>query len=569
MALADLLARSDVPPDVREAVADEIAAREQSEQALRESLAHQLEWARGPCVLACRFLPDGTVTSANDAFGDYFGLDPEALVGTSLLSMVPREERDGLKAHLAAFAPERAVLTYEHTVRGRDGGLRWLQRTDRAVFDGDALVEFQSSLRDVTELKEAERRLVIQRNLALTVLEITSVDGILPLCLEAAVDISGADGGCLYLVHPESRDLTQAAYQGVDGSFIATVSHIKCDSDHARLLLSGIPVYTRRPVGSLVAPQGGPRIIASLPIAYGGEVIAGINLLSRSGLVLGRACRRALEAGASIVGHAIGRFRAEEALRESHERYRRLVETASDWVWEVDENGVYTWVGPGVKQLLGYDAAELLGRTPFELWPPGDRERQMRAAARIYRSRAPFRGLEAVYRRRDGTDVVLETSGVPILARDGSFLGYRGMDRDVTARRREDDALRASEARYRALAEGAELAIMRLATDGTITFANEFAQRLFGYAADELIGRSILETVAAGTEGAADDFDRMVADLLADPEGQVLKESENVCRDGQRRRVAWANRAIRDEGGNVSGILCIGSDVAGNGRTGR
>ena len=55
---------------------------------------------------------------------------------------------------------------------------------------------------------------------------------------------------------------------------------------------------------------------------------------------------------------------AKAALRESEERYRTLVETVSDWVWEVDENAVFTFVSPKIRDLLGYDPGEILGKTP-------------------------------------------------------------------------------------------------------------------------------------------------------------------------------------------------------------
>jgi len=61
---------------------------------------------------------------------------------------------------------------------------------------------------------------------------------------------------------------------------------------------------------------------------------------------------------------------AKAALRESEERYRILVETVSDWVWEVDVNVVYTFVSPKVRDLLGYEPGEVLGKTPFDLMPP-------------------------------------------------------------------------------------------------------------------------------------------------------------------------------------------------------
>lgn len=59
----------------------------------------------------------------------------------------------------------------------------------------------------------------------------------------------------------------------------------------------------------------------------------------------------------------------KDALRKSEERFRSLVETTSDWVWEVDKNGVSTYASPKVRDLLGYELKELMGKTPFDLMP--------------------------------------------------------------------------------------------------------------------------------------------------------------------------------------------------------
>jgi PAS domain S-box-containing protein len=136
------------------------------------------------------------------------------------------------------------------------------------------------------------------------------------------------------------------------------------------------------------------------------------------------------------------RKRAEETLRRSEQRFRNLVETTSDWVWEVDENCVYTYASPRIYDLLGYRPEEVLGKTPFDLMPPAENERVASIFDPIMTQHAPFRGLENTNQHRDGRLVVLETSGVPFFDTDGRFLGYRGIDRDITARKRAEEALR-------------------------------------------------------------------------------------------------------------------------------
>ena len=134
---------------------------------------------------------------------------------------------------------------------------------------------------------------------------------------------------------------------------------------------------------------------------------------------------------------------AEERLRNSELRFRNLVESTSDWVWEIDENGVYTYVSPQIRNLLGYVPEEVIGKTPFDLMPRDEAQR----VAEIFRSIAaeykPLHALENSNLHKDGRTVVLETSGVPIFDNDGVFRGYRGIDRDITERKQAETEIRA------------------------------------------------------------------------------------------------------------------------------
>ena len=133
------------------------------------------------------------------------------------------------------------------------------------------------------------------------------------------------------------------------------------------------------------------------------------------------------------------------ALRESEERYRTLVETVSDWVWEVDTNAVYTFASPRIRDLLGYEPGEILGKTPFDLMPPDEAHRVKEIFLLLAARREPFPSIENASLHKDGHLVILETSGTPFFDADGTFLGYRGVDREIGARKRAEEEVRKSE----------------------------------------------------------------------------------------------------------------------------
>jgi PAS domain S-box-containing protein len=136
-----------------------------------------------------------------------------------------------------------------------------------------------------------------------------------------------------------------------------------------------------------------------------------------------------------------------QALQQSEARFRGMLESTSDWVWEVDAQDVFTFSNNKVLDLLGYSPEEVLGRTPFDFMPPLVAKHIGWTFRDIASSRRPFSGLENVNLHKNGHEVVLETSGVPVIDAAGNYLGYRGIDRDITARKLAQDALlRAKEA---------------------------------------------------------------------------------------------------------------------------
>jgi len=155
------------------------------------------------------------------------------------------------------------------------------------------------------------------------------------------------------------------------------------------------------------------------------------------------------EAGKAVALEGISRDMTERkrirsALEQSEERFRALTESTSDWIWEVDADGVYTYSSPKVLEMLGYRPEEVVGKTPFDFMSPEEAERIGAEFGAIVKAKEPFSGLENTNRRKDGRLVVLETSGVPILDDKGELLGFRGIDRDISERKQAEERLKAA-----------------------------------------------------------------------------------------------------------------------------
>jgi PAS domain S-box-containing protein len=137
----------------------------------------------------------------------------------------------------------------------------------------------------------------------------------------------------------------------------------------------------------------------------------------------------------------------------------------------------------------------------------------------------------------------------------------RAANRMVQERNKAEAALRESEKNYRELVQSANSIIMRMDTEGKITFFNTYAQIFFGYREEEIIGKNVIGTIVPELNIAGFDLAVMIKDIGAHPERYVSNENENIRRNGERVQVTWMNKAIYDEDGNVSEILCVGIDV--------
>lgn len=124
------------------------------------------------------------------------------------------------------------------------------------------------------------------------------------------------------------------------------------------------------------------------------------------------------------------------ALSHSEARFRSLVETTTDWVWEADRQGILVYCSPVSERLFGFAPEELLGKNMFVALRADAKDSldYEEIFAISTKAEACFQVIEHRCRHADGGIVVIESSGRPVLGEDGQVIGFRGIDRDITAR---------------------------------------------------------------------------------------------------------------------------------------
>lgn len=185
------------------------------------------------------------------------------------------------------------------------------------------------------------------------------------------------------------------------------------------------------------------------------------------------------------------RKEAESALKESEERFRQMAEMTGEWLWEQDPGGYYIYSSTAVNQILGFSQDEVMGKHYTEFLTPHDKAEQQVYAT----SYQPFYALTNHYRHKDGHPVLAESTGLPIINAEGKLLKWRGVDRDITARKHFQDALIESEKRTRLIIESSLSAIVIMDSYGLITDWNHQAEKIFGWARKEAIGQRLEELI--------------------------------------------------------------------------
>ena len=175
--------------------------------------------------------------------------------------------------------------------------------------------------------------------------------------------------------------------------------------------------------------------------------------------------------------------RTEERLRESEERFRSLTALSADWYWEQDENFRFTMMSGGVLKKFGFTPESFVGKSRWE-FPINVDPEVLTAHKALLAERQPFSDLVYSRTNPDGQVAYVSTSGVPIRDESGTFLGYRGIGRDVTEQKLAQDILQTSEKRLRLMVENLPAGAVYVA--GESIFLNSKVEQITGYKREEL-----------------------------------------------------------------------------------
>jgi PAS domain S-box-containing protein len=252
------------------------------------------------------------------------------------------------------------------------------------------------------------------------------------------------------------------------------------------------------------------------------------------------------------------RKRPEKALRESEERFRTLVQFSFDVYWETDAQ--HRFIRQEFAETLPEPPVSEIGRTRWEipyLEPDAEGWRKHRE---ILDAHLPFRDFELARPTPDGGKRYVSVSGLPIFDDAGHFIGYRGVGRHITERKRAEQALIASEARFRTFVDHATDMFMLHDENGRVLDVNRNACETLGYSRDELVGAT-----ASFFDLQMDDVAWRIKRERLKAGGIATLESRYCRKDGTVFPVEIRMREF-GEGGRPQ-IICLSRDITERKRT--
>lgn len=441
-----------------EGVLRDITERKRAEEALKESEEKHRELIENLTEVIYALKPNGEVLYLSPAVKSLIGYAPQEIEGRHFAELIHEEDLQRASESIQKILKGESASN-EYRIKAKSGKIRWIHTSTRPILREESVVGVQGILTDITESKEAERELRESEKKYRELIE-KSIQGVvivqdfrIVFANKALAKISGFTVKELLsltpekmkaFVHPEDQKFVweRLKYRQIEKSF---PPHYECRAI--------------RKDGSAMWME----IFASQIIFNGKPAIQGaiIDITERK--------------------------QAEEALRESEEKYKTLVETSPDAVTATDLQGKITYASQQTLRLYGYRSAkELTGKSALDLIAPEEHNRAMENLIKILKE-GIIKNEEYILLKKDGTRFIGELSGALVKDYEGNPKMFIVTIRDITQRKKAEEAMQFMQFSIDRAADAA----FWMGKDARFIYVNEAACRSLGYSRRELLSMSV------------------------------------------------------------------------------
>jgi PAS domain S-box-containing protein len=400
----------------------------------------------------CRWRPDGTITFINESLGRYTGISCGDSYGQSIFSYIFADDQSLARERIARLHKNTDGQSIEIRVLDRNGDYRWHQWNSRGIFDNNGtLIECQSVGRDITELKQSQEALRQSELMYRTILD----------TIQDAYYRSDKEGNLLMVSPSMATLLGYTSVHDLIGKNIAEKFYVEPER-RTRFLDD---LYREKKVSDyeiILKKQDGSPVIVSTNSQL---------LCDPAGNVTG------IE---GILRDISFRKHAEEALRESEQRYRNIVEDQTELICRFKPDGTHVFVNEAYCRYFGLDREAIIGHRFMPDVPREDRE----ALKRLFASLTPAHPVDSIKHRiimQDGRICWQRWSDRAIFDPAGNVIEYQSVGRDVTEVQEQALKIFESEERFRMISEFSPFPLSFIDNAGNFQYLNKKFSHLFGY----------------------------------------------------------------------------------------
>jgi PAS domain S-box-containing protein len=435
---------------------EDITERKQAEQRLQESEEKFSKAFRSSADAICiTSLRDNRFIEINEAFTRFTGYTREETIGHSSVALDLWAKEEDLERWQNALQEKGKVYNAEFHSRMKSGEIRIGLASAETINIGGEPCRI-TVIADITERKKSEEALADELTRRRMLVD-QSRDGIVIL----------DDNGKVYEANQRFADMLGYTYEEAQELSVWDWEYLFPREQVAEMIRTvdetgdHFETRHRRKDGTTF----------DVEISTNGTVCAGQKLIFC-------VCRDITE-----------RKQSEKALVEAEEKYKKLVEANSDLIWEVDTEGWYTFVSPRIKDLLGYEVKEVVGKKrTLDFSPKKEARKWLKRFKKINAKRAAFSGFEILHHHKNGNPVIFEISGIPFFDGAGNFTGYVGVNKDITERKQVTEALKENQEFSTGLLENTPNPESVINPDTSIRYVNPAFEKLTGYKLAEIAG---------------------------------------------------------------------------------
>ena len=504
--------------------------RKRAEEALRKSEEFFKEITENSSDIIVITDKKGDIKYCSRSIERYAGYKADELIGRSLISFI---HPDDVKRAVADFG--KAILAKDYAIPNefrvlhKDGSGLYFEGVGKNFLDNPTIAGFIMNVRDITERRKAEEALRHSEERYRTFVENAND-------IVFRTDISGH----FTFVNPVTLRIIGYSEEEIIGKHYKMFVHPDMIDEAVKRFVTQWKNLVKNTYHEfLIVTKDGQKkwIGQNTQLLFENGEPSGFQAVARD-----------------ITDKKL----MEEALQQSEEKYRTILESIDEGYFEVDLAGNFTFFNDSLCKILGYPQEEMMGMNNRQYSDAENAKILFQAFNEVYRTEKPTLGFDWRIIRKDGTERHIEASVALLKDSTGKKTGFRGTVRDVTNRKRVEEALRQSEERYRTVLDEMEEGYQEVDINGKITFINEAFIKICGFSREELLGTDYsMYTEAKDVERVYRAYNQMYKT------GIPIKslEMDIFVKNGTKRNTELYASLLRDSNNRPIGCRGIIRDV--------